>query len=65
MSIFAPIVHNLRPEDPGFRECQDYNKLIANKPKTIGNLQAKIENERRWKLQCAAALVAAHKAVTL
>lgn len=65
MSIFSPIIHNLRPEDPGFRECQTYNKLIANKPKVSGNLQAKIESERRWKLQCAAALVAARKAVTL
>ena len=65
MAIFAPIIHNLRPEDPGFRECQAYNKLIARKPKVAGNLQTKIESERHWTLQCAAALELARKAVTL
>lgn len=62
MPIFAPIVHNLHPKDPGFHECQTYNKLIARKPKIAGDLQAKIESERHWKAQCTAALEDARKA---
>ena len=62
VTIFAPIIHNLRPKDPGYRECQAYNKLIARKPKVAGSLQTKIESERRWKAQCTAALEDARKA---
>ena len=31
--IFAPILHNLTPDNAGYKEVMEYNKLIGSKPK--------------------------------
>ena len=54
--MFKPIIHNLRPGDIGYSECQLYNNIISNKPKGQGTLASKISRERAWKEICAQAL---------
>lgn len=54
--IFAPILHNLTPDDAGYKEVMEYNKLIGSKPKGGFPLADKIERTRLWEKDCLAAL---------
>lgn len=57
MSMFSPIIHNLPEWHPAYVACQNYNALIANKPKGADmTLDQKIEAQRLWKAQCHDAL---------
>ncbi len=49
--MFEPIIHNLDKDDLHFELLESYNKLIDSKP-TTGNLQQKIEAQRKWKIEC-------------
>ncbi len=60
---FKAIIHNLIPTDKGFKECQNYNKLIGNRPMGSGSLTTKIENLRLWELECKHSLELARGAV--
>ncbi len=55
--MFSPIIHSLSENHPAYEACQNYNSLIANKPKGIDmTLDQKIEAQRLWKAQCQDAL---------
>lgn len=59
--MFKPIVHNLLKTDKGFKECQEYNKLIGNKAhftQQAFDLQGKIHKEQEWRSACLLALEA-------
>jgi len=57
--MFLPIIHNLTPTDPGFLECQNYNRLIGEKPKGDMPLAEKIKAQALWRAECESALDAA------
>lgn len=46
--MHRPIIHNLKPTDPGYREVKFYNTFISTKP-TGRTLEEKLENQRSFK----------------
>ena len=55
--MFYAIIHNLTQEDAAFEACQNYNKLITQKPKSQGKTLAQtIAAQKEWQNLCYSAL---------
>jgi hypothetical protein len=54
--IFKPIIHNLHSSQEGYKECQLYNNLIANKPTSGTTLTSKLSQLKAWERLCSQAL---------
>lgn len=54
--MWLPIIHNLLPTDPAYKAAQHYNKLVVNKPKTVGTLAQKLKLITQWQAECNKAM---------